>query len=900
MEPEYQPQNIEEKWQKRWEELRIYRGIDLDKQKKKFYSLVMFPYPSGDLHMGHMRVYTISDVISRHRRMQGYNVLNPMGWDAFGLPAENAAISRGLHPKQWTTQNIKFMRDEQLKKLGTSYDWQREVTTCEPDYYRWTQWLFLRFFKHGLAARREAPVNWCPDCQTVLANEQVEAGKCWRHGETDVVQKQMSQWFLKITDYAERLLKDIDKLAGWPEHVKLMQRNWIGKSEGAELYFTVEDKPNVRINVFTTRQDTVFGVTYLVLAPEHPLVAELTAPDHKAAVQSYLESASHKSELERMTAEKSKTGVPLGSFAINPFDGSRIPIWVADYVLINYGTGAVMGVPAHDERDFEFAKLFNLPIVEVVSPAGKQDMAQQALPLQAAYLEPGILVNSGIFNGMNNEIAKQKIAEWAQSNNCGLAKVQYRLRDWLISRQRYWGCPIPLIYCENCGVVPVPESKLPVILPLEGIKWGSREGEATCAANPSGESAEAAKDEADGALKKGIGGSPLAKLPQWLETKCYGCGGKARRETDTMDTFIDSSWYFLRYADANNDKEPFALDKVNYWLPVDQYVGGVEHAILHLLYSRFFTKALNDMGLFNFDEPFTNLLSQGMVTKFSEISGRIEKMSKSRGNVVGTTAFFKEYGADSARLFTLFAAPPEQELEWSEKGAIGHYRFLGRLWRCAYSLKTQNLITTESGWDFTSLTSESAAGNLLRMTHKTIKAVSRDLASDRYTFNTAIARCMELLDALNKFIADKINTEGSETFNPAPLLSFSFRSLLLLLAPMAPHITEELWHGLGFGGRGGHADRSSGAAPGDKEYDSIHLYNWPNYDENLTVDNQIELVLQVNGRIVNKQMVNRGLEKSQIESLALADQKVMTKIDQRRVQKIVVVPDKLVNVVIEP
>ncbi len=871
MEPEYSPQTIEDKWQKRWEDLGIYRAIDLDQKRKKFYSLVMFPYPSGDLHMGHMRVYTISDVISRHKRMQGYNVINPMGWDAFGLPAENAAMSRGLHPEQWTKENIKFMRDEQLKKLGTSYDWQREVTTCEPDYYHWTQWLFLRFFKHGLATRKEAPVNWCPECQTVLANEQVENGKCWRHSETDVTQKQMSQWFLKITEYADRLLQDIDKLSGWPEHVKLMQRNWIGKSQGAELYFIVEGKPNLRVNVFTTRQDTVFGVTYLVLAPEHPLVAQLTESGQKNTVNAYVESTRHKTELERIATEKSKTGVFLGSYAINPFNGEQIPIWTADYVLFNYGTGAVMGVPAHDERDFVFAKLYNLPIVEVISPvrdgsAGGCNRAEQAPPpqtqqaavgsegqntvLQEAYLEPGILVNSGIFNGLDNEIAKQKIIEWAQSNNCGRDRTQYRLRDWLISRQRYWGCPIPLIHCPKCGIVPVPDDALPVVLPLEGIQI------------------------------KGEGGSPLANMPQWSQLNCYQCGQPAKRETDTMDTFIDSSWYFLRYADARNKNLPFGSDKVNYWLPVDQYVGGVEHAILHLLYSRFFTKALKDMGLLNFEEPFTNLLSQGMVTKFSQISGRIEKMSKSRGNVVGTSAFFKEYGADSARLFTLFAAPPEQELEWSEEGAVGQYRFLGRLWRFAYALKAEKIIDPSVQSDIDCAQLGPAAADLLRLTHKTIKAVSNDLQANRYIFNTAIARCMELLNALYKFTSDKTN---KDSLPDKQLLGFSISNLLLLLAPMAPHITEEIWHTLGF-------------ATGVN--DSIHTHAWPTYDQKLTIDNLIELVFQVNGRIVDKQIVERGLDKAAAEALALSNPKVRAKIDGQPIKKIIVVQDKLVNVVI--
>ncbi len=853
MNPEYEPQNIEEKWQERWDRLGIYQAHDLE-NKKKFYSLVMFPYPSGDLHMGHMRVYTISDVISRHRRMQGYNVLNPMGWDAFGLPAENAAMARGRHPQQWTQENIKYMRDEQLKKLGTSYDWRREVTTCEPDYYHWTQWLFLQFFKKGLATRKEAPVNWCPECQTVLANEQVEDGKCWRHGNIEVIQKKMSQWFLKITDYADRLLNDLDKLKGWPEHVKVMQRNWIGKSKGAELFFTVEGKPNVRINVFTTRQDTVFGVTYLVLAPEHPLVLDLTESRQKKAVQDYIESAKHKTELERMTAEKSKTGVPLGSLAINPFNGDEIPIWISDYVLAGYGTGAVMGVPAHDERDFVFAKLFDLPIKQVVSPDGKA-----ATELKSAYLDAGILVNSGMFNGLDSEKAKEKIIDWAMSNNSGCARIQYKLRDWLISRQRYWGCPIPLIHCEKCGIVPVDEKDLPVILPIEGIEI------------------------------KGQGGSPLANDTKWLNIKCPKCGQAAKRETDTMDTFIDSSWYFLRYADATNKKEAFALDKVNYWMPIDQYVGGVEHAILHLLYSRFFTKALKDMGLVDCDEPFTNLLSQGMVTMLSPQSGRIEKMSKSRGNVVGTTAFFEQYGADSARLFSLFAAPPEQELVWSEDSAIGQYRFLGRLWRFAHALQDQGVeVTAKTEFDENNV--PASAASLLRLTHKTIKAVSEDLEKEHYVFNTAISSCMILLNGIYKFTGDKTeeNNGGSHKSKSLSELEkqiviFAYRNLLLLLAPMAPHITEQIWHDLGFA---------------RVEDESIHVHAWPKYDVKLTIDNEIELVLQINGKFVNKQIVQRGLRKAEAESIALTDSKMVSKIDNRPVQKIIVVIDRLVNVVI--
>ena len=853
---DYCPQDFEEKWQGQWEEAGIYQAIDGDKSRPKFYSLVMFPYPSGDLHMGHMRVYTISDVISRHRRMHGFNVLNPMGWDAFGLPAENAAISRKMHPGTWTKQNIKFMRDEQLKKLGTSFDWRREVTTCDADYYRWTQWLFLQFFKHGLAVRKEAPVNWCPQCQTVLANEQVEEGACWRHPETRVAQVQMKQWFLKITDYAQPLLQDLEKLQGWPERVRTMQQNWIGKSEGADLTFTVESKPNVQITVFTTRPDTVFGVSYLVLAPENPLVAELTTPECKEAVDAYVEQSKHKTELDRITGEKSKTGVPTGAHVVNPFNGDVVPIWTADYVLMNYGTGAVMGVPAHDERDFAFAKTFALPIVEVISPDGKA-----AAELAEAYLAPGIMINSGSFDGQESCAAKRNIIAHAVDNKLGVARTLFRLRDWLISRQRYWGCPIPLVHCEKCGIVPIPDAQLPVVLPIEGVEI------------------------------TGEGGSALARMESFFKVDCPQCHAGARRETDTMDTFIDSSWYYLRYSDANNDGLAFADDKVNFWMPVDQYVGGVEHAILHLLYSRFFTKALRDMKLLQCDEPFTNLLSQGMVTKFSPTSNRIEKMSKSRGNVVGTTDFFKRYGADAARLFTLFASPPEQELEWSEEGAVGQYRFLGRVWRYVVELIEQDVLGPSKIQASDTVHHEALderARSLHQLVHKSTKAVSSDLSgSPRYIFNTAIARCMELANGLYKFTNESVGDNGAKapvyTAEQKNLLVYSVRTLLLLLAPMAPHITEELWEHAGFR---------------QVENKLVHVSSWPTFDEALTIDSEIELVLQVNGKIVSKVSAPRGLAKTQAEEIALSDAKIRIKIDGQPVRKVIVVPDKLVNVVI--
>lgn len=857
----YSPQQIEEKWQAIWEKNGIYKAKDTDKSRPKFYSLVMFPYPSGDLHMGHMRVYTISDVISRNRRMNGFNVLNPMGWDSFGLPAENAAIKRKLHPGSWTDQNIRYMRDEQLKKLGTSYDWDREVTTSKPDYYRWTQWLILKLYEKGLVYRKSAPVNWCPDCETVLANEQVENGACWRHPETPVQQKQMAQWFLKITAYADQLLDDLDQLTGWAERVRIMQKNWIGKSQGADLHFTVESKPNTKITVFTTRPDTVFGVSYLVLAPEHPLVKELTTDENRDAVQKYVEESQRKTELERVAAdEKSKTGVAIGAFVVNPFNGDIVPIWVSDYVLMSYGTGAVMGVPAHDERDFAFATKYGLPIREVISPTG-----QPTGELKAAFIEPGTMINSGQFNGLPNEEAKAKMVEWAAQNLSGQSRTLFRLRDWLISRQRYWGCPIPLIHCEKCGVVAVPENQLPVELPIEGIQF------------------------------TGEGGNPLAKNDAWVKVKCPKCSGDARRETDTMDTFIDSSWYYLRYCDTNNTSVAFAKDKVDYWMPVDQYVGGIEHAILHLLYSRFWTKALRDLGLVSCSEPFTNLLSQGMVTKFSPQSGRIEKMSKSRGNVVGTTDFFNKFGADAARLFTLFAAPPEAELEWSEEGAVGQFRFLEKIWRLVQDCIDHKLIDP-SVTEVTSAEGLNPAGKeLLRTVHATIKAVTDDLSQGRYSFNTSIARCMELRNEMYSFIyqSSSSNGNGKETTESTPgakfgdvekrLTSFAVRSLLLVMAPMAPHITEELWHQAGFA---------------KNENDSIHETKWPTYVRELTVSDTVELVLQINGKIVNKVDAPRSLAQKDAESLALADEKMQQKIGGRSVRKVIVVPDRLVNVVV--
>ncbi|OGI07632.1 MAG: leucine--tRNA ligase [Candidatus Melainabacteria bacterium RIFCSPLOWO2_02_FULL_35_15] len=834
----YKPKEIEYKWQEEWEKTSIHKAVDFDK-KPKYYSLVMFPYPSGDLHMGHMRVYTISDVISRHRRMLGFNVLNPMGFDAFGLPAENAAIERQVPPHQWTKKNIEYMKNQQLKRLGTSYDWNREVISCNADYYRWTQWLFLQFYKHNLAYQKDAPVNWCPQCQTVLANEQVEDGKCWRHDDTPVERKMMRQWFLKITRYAEELLNDLEKLNGWPERVKLMQKNWIGKSEGAEIIFTAGH--SLQIPVYTTRPDTVYGATFLVLAPEHPLVTELTANENKEKVQAYIKQTSLLTEIERLSENKEKTGTPLGTFALNPFNNQKIPIWISDYTLLEYGTGAVMGVPAHDERDFVFAKKFNLEIKQVVSPDGL------GRELSHAYIGSGIMINSDIFDGLNNEDGKKKIAEYGSKNGFCKKKITYRLRDWLISRQRYWGCPIPIIYCDKCGVVPVNEKELPIKLPETNIEF------------------------------TGSGGSPLLKAKEWLNVKCPKCSEEARRETDTMDTFICSSYYYLRYSDAGNDKAVFDKEKVNYWLPVDQYVGGVEHAILHLLYSRFFTKALRDFGLLNFDEPFTNLLSQGMVTMFSSKEGKITKMSKSKGNVVGTIDFFDKYGADAARLFILFAAPPEQEIEWSTQGAIGQYRFIERIWRLFFNLKENaNLTIYERFIPLETLHAILLLEDLYKTANYTIKSVSEDISSEKYIFNTAIARMTELVNAMYKFILNKESYSDVES----KVLSFSFTNLLKLLAPLAPHITEELWSKLG-----GHY--------------SVHEQKWPEYDKEALVTDKIELVIQMGGKKIDVLTTKKGQSQKELEKIALEQEKVKARMDGKELIKIVIVPDKIVNIVVK-
>ncbi len=823
MEERYSFKDIEAKFQSKWEHDKPY-ATATDENKPKYYALAMFPYPSGNLHMGHVRNYSIVDVIARFKRMQGYNVLHPMGWDSFGLPAENAAIKHQIHPAPWTWQNIDNMR-LQLKEMGISYDWDREVASCHPDYYKWTQWLFLEFYKHGLAYKKKAAVNWCPSCATVLANEQVVDGACERC-DTPVIKKDLEQWFFKITDYAQILLDDLEKLPGWPDKVKTMQRNWIGRSEGVELDFTVEGRTD-KIRVYTTRHDTIFGVSYLVLAPEHPLVAKLTAgTESEPAVQAFVDKMQGLNEISRTSTETEKEGMFTGAYCINPLDGTKVPIWIANYVLMEYGTGAVMGVPAHDERDFVFARKYNLPIKVVISP---KEYSLDPATMTGAYVDPGIMVNSGFFDGMENEAAMEKIADYIEQQGFGERKINFRLRDWLISRQRYWGAPIPMLYCDTCGEVPVPESDLPVMLPTD-VEF-----------RPGGE-------------------SPLKTSPTFVEATCPKCGGKARRETDTMDTFVCSSWYFLRFCSPKAESKAFEGKDVNYWMPVDQYVGGVEHAILHLLYSRFFTKALRDFGHLNIDEPFANLLTQGMVCMYGS------KMSKSKGNVVSPEEIIARYGADTARLFTLFAAPPERDLEWSEQGVEGSYRFLNRVWRLVYhyaaELQPGPVVPGEL---------DEAAINLRRITHVTIKRVTGDIAA-RFNFNTAISAIMELVNACYSY---KEQPEQNYA-----VVDEAIRALVLLLAPFAPHIAEELWESLG-------------------SKTSVHLEAWPQVDEQALVQAEITVVVQINGKVRDRINVSPDLNARALEAQALSEPKVQQQLEGKRVVKVISVPGKLVNIVVK-
>lgn len=822
----YSPQSIEKKWQSKWLAENVYK-TEMDPKKPKYYTLEMFPYPSGNLHMGHVRNYSIGDVLARYKTMEGFNVIHPMGFDAFGMPAENAAIKHGVKPSDWSYSNMDNMKRQQ-REMGLSYDWDRSVATCSPDYYRWTQWLFQLFYKRGLAYKKKAYVNWCETCGTVLANEQVIEGKCWRC-DSQVIKKDLSQWFLKITDYADVLLKDLDLLKGWPDRVKTMQENWIGRSEGLEFNLEVPDLGE-KIAAYTTRPDTVYGITFLALAAEHPLIEKICQNNPKAQeIKDFCHKAQNQSELERTSSESEKEGIFTGLYAVNPFNGNKVEIWVTNYVLAEYGTGAVIGVPSEDQRDWMFAEKYKLNVIITLQPKDKELKLEE---MTEAYVDKaGVLVNSAEFSGMDIKAAMKGIMDKAEAEGFGKRRVNYRLRDWLISRQRYWGAPIPVIYCDDCGEQLVPEDQLPVMLP-EDVKFEQ------------------------GSV------SPLAQSESFVNCTCPKCGKPARRETDTMDTFICSSWYYLRYTDPHNDKLPFAKNKVNYWAPVDQYIGGIEHAILHLLYSRFFTKVLRDAGMVDFAEPFTNLLTQGMVLKDGG------KMSKSKGNVVSPEEIIGQYGADTARLFILFAAPVDRDLDWSDDGVAGAYRFLRRVWRIM-EIFEDKIKSSSDDYDVTALTAEEK--ELRRVLHTTIKKVTEDIR-DRFMFNTAISSIMELVNAFYAF-------QDSKTINGGLVREVSL-NLLKMLAPFAPHITEELWSIL--------------VAQG-----SIHQQQWPQYEEAATVQAEVEIVLQINGKVRDRIMIATGISREEMETAAKANARVQELTEGKTIVKMICVPDKLVNVVVK-
>ena len=821
----YSPQEIEKKWQDKWEKDAAFK-TEMDENRPKYYALEMFPYPSGNLHMGHVRNYSIGDVMARYKTMEGFNVLHPMGFDSFGMPAENAAIKNNVKPADWTFSNIENMKRQQ-RSMGLSYDWDREAITCTPEYYKWTQWLFELFYKKGLAYKKKASVNWCDTCGTVLANEQVIDGKCWRC-DSEVQKKDLSQWFLKITEYADVLLKDLDKLKGWPERVKTMQDNWIGRSEGLEFEMPVEGLDE-KLSVYTTRPDTAYGITFVALAAENPLVEKICANNPKAAeIKAFCDKVRNQSEMERTSSESEKEGIFTGVYAINPFNGNKAQLWVTNYVLADYGTGAVMGVPSGDQRDWMFAKKYDLPIILTLQPKDKELKLEE---MDAAYTDKdGVLVNSGKFTGMEIHKAMSGIIDEAEAQGFGKRKVNYRLRDWLISRQRYWGAPIPVIHCPHCGEVLVPEEDLPVRLP-EDVSFDS------------------------GAL------SPLATSEAFVNCKCPKCGADAKRETDTMDTFICSSWYYLRYTDPKNDRAPFAKDKVNYWAPVDQYIGGIEHAILHLLYSRFFTKVLHDAGLVDFDEPFANLLTQGMVLKDGS------KMSKSKGNVVSPEEIIAKYGADTARLFILFAAPVDRDLEWSDQGVEGAFRFLGRVWRILDHFEDMVKVGKDS-YDVSALTKEEK--ELRRVLHVTIRKVTEDIR-DRFMFNTAISSIMELVNAAYAFQDKELNAGLAREFAAA---------LIKMLAPFAPHITEELWSNL-FG------------------EGSVHQQSWPKYEEEATKLAEIEIVLQINGKVRDRITLPADIDKTAMEAAVKEMPRAKELTEGKTIVKVICVPKKLVNIVVK-
>jgi leucyl-tRNA synthetase len=839
---QYNHKKIEARWQKTWEENRVFK-VTADKAKKKYYVLEMFPYPSGKIHMGHVRNYSIGDVAARFLSMQGCNVLHPMGWDAFGMPAENAAIQRGVHPAQWTYENITHMK-RQLQRLGISYDWDREIATCTPEYYRWNQWLFLKLYEKGLAYQKQSAVNWCPQCSTVLANEQVEDGLCWRC-DSRVEQKNLKQWFFKITAYADELLDCCDKLSGWPDKVLIMQKNWIGKSLGAEVDFKIEGS-NTTITVFTTRPDTLFGATFMSLAPEHPAMEKIVTSGQQPVVREFIEKVKKQTRTSRTEAMLEKEGVFTGSYCVNPLTDRKMPIYLANFVLMEYGTGAVMAVPSHDQRDFEFAKKYTLPIMVVIQPPGK---ALSPDTMKEAYPEDGIMVNSGQFNGMNNREAMAAIVKHLEEKKIGKGSVNYKLRDWGISRQRYWGCPIPIIYCDVCGAVPVPYKDLPVILP-EDVKF------------------------------TGEGPSPLAQSEKFINVPCPKCGEKAKREADTMDTFVDSSWYFLRYASPHEDTLPFDKGAVKYWLPVDQYIGGVEHAVLHLLYSRFFVKAIRDLGLLDFDEPFKNLLTQGMVCKEimkcrehgyllpEEVKdktcvkcgkpveiGPTEKMSKSKKNIIDPDRIIERYGADTTRVFSLFAAPPEKDLEWSDEGVEGAYRFLNRVWR----------LVGQGSTAIPGHQTQNPDPRLWGEVNRVIKKVTEDL--ERFHFNTAIAALMEFVNFLYKW-EDKA----------APAYSNAIENLLILLSPFAPHACEELWQGIG-------------------KTDTVFNMSWPLYDESALKKEEALVIVQINGKVRGRINVAIDTPQEKVERLVFEDKKIAEWLEGKGVKKIVYVKNKILNIV---
>jgi leucyl-tRNA synthetase len=855
----YEPITIEEKWQKKWEDEKSFKVTE-DPQKKKYYLLEMFPYPSGKIHIGHVRNYTIGDVVARYKRMKGFNVLHPMGWDSFGLPAENAAIEHNIHPAKWTNENINHMK-KQLKRMGFSYDWDREVSTCEPKYYRWEQLFFIWMYEKGLAYKKRSTVNFCTKCDTVLANEQVEGGQCWRCG-TEVQEKVLDQWFFKITAYIEELLEYCDKLPGWPERVMTMQKNWIGKSYGCEVDFPMADG-NGAIKVFTTRQDTLFGATFMLVAAEHPLVIQLTKGKAvEKDVTRFVEKVKKQDKLMRTSEYYEKEGLFLDAYCKNPLTGKEMPIFAANFVLADYGTGCVMAVPTHDQRDFEFAKKFNLPLIVVISP---KDKTLDPATMTEAYVDEGVLVNSGVFNGMENTKVLEAIADFLEAQGKGKRTIQYRLRDWGISRQRYWGAPIPMINCDKCGIVPVDEKDLPVVLP-ENVKLSTE------------------------------GGSPLAAMKEFIDTTCPKCGGKAARETDTMDTFVESSWYFDRYCCPDCDTKP-GLDrkKLDYWMPVDQYIGGIEHAILHLLYSRFYTKVLRDFGVIGVDEPFTNLLTQGMVCKetmkckehgylFPEqaddgkchicgreaIIGKTEKMSKSLKNVIDPDYLIKTYGADTARIFCLFAAPPEKDLEWSDQGVEGSFRFLGRLWRIIEEyLEDIKAVEPLSG----SVDLEGELKALRRKTHQTIRKVTIDI-EDRFHFNTAISAVMELVNTVYQ-----IKRPASDDKMALSAVREALEAAVVLLVPIVPHITEEIWQLLG-------------------HKNLVSDMPWPQFDPAIASEEEMTIVVQINGKLRSRMTVAVDEDPEKIKTNALTDEKIKAMTKETKVLKVIYVPKKLVNIVI--